>query len=69
MLLLLERFRKLPKEKQELYQLGRRMGIYSTLNDLENPRFLSQVKLYFQQMKTMKKDINQITDEIMQRYI
>jgi len=69
MLLLLERFRKLPKEKQELYQLGRRMGIYSTLNELENPRFLSQVKLYFQQMKTMKKDINQITDELMQRYI
>ena len=69
MLLVLERFQNLPNEQQYLYQLGRRMGIFSTLNDLENKHLCSQVKLFAQQMQSMNKTIDEITEELMQRFI
>jgi len=69
MITLLEIFSNLPKDQQYLYQLGRRMGVFSTLEDMQNKLLFAQVKLYAEQMKKMNKNIDEVTDELMQYYI
>ncbi|MBU0496846.1 MAG: radical SAM protein [Candidatus Thermoplasmatota archaeon] len=69
MLALLDNFLNLPIDQQYLYQLGRRMGIFSTLKDLNNQKLTTQVKLYEHQIKKMNISIDHITDELMQRFI
>ena len=69
MLQLLERFQNLPVKQQQLYQLGRRIGLFSSLHDLNNKKLSAQVKLYVYQMKSINKTLDQITDELMQQYI
>jgi hypothetical protein len=69
MLQLLQQFQDFPKEQKNLYQLGRRIGIFTSLKDLDNKRLVSQVRLYTYQMKSLNKTIDQITDKLMAQYI
>lgn len=69
MLKTLDLFLKLRPKQRGLYQVGRRLGIFSTLKDLENPYLLSQVKNYCDRFKLNRKNINEFTDSLMQRFI
>lgn len=62
-------FLKLRPKQRGLYQVGRRLGIFSTLKDLENPYLLSQVKNYFDRFKLNRKNVNEFTDSLMRRFI
>jgi len=69
MLKILRNFLKLNPKKQRLYQLGRRLGIFSRLEDLEKPYLLAQVEQYYQNFGIMRKNIDKVTDEMMKRFI
>ncbi|MBN2603067.1 MAG: radical SAM protein [Candidatus Thermoplasmatota archaeon] len=69
MLNILNSFLQLRPKQRGLYQVGRRLGIFSTLKDLENPYLLSQVKNYYDKFKLNRKNINELTDSLMQRFI
>ena len=69
MLNILDSFIKLKPKQRRLYQLGRRLGIFSTLKDLSNPYLLSQVRTYHNKLKITSKNINEVTDGLMQGFI
>ena len=69
MLNILARFLNLQPEQQQLYILGRRMGIFSSLDDLQNKQLAAYVKLIINRIKESNKSTEQIADELMQRFI
>jgi hypothetical protein len=69
MLKILEDFIKLDSKQKRYYQFGRRLGIFSKINDLENPLLLNKVKSYYQNLGVNSKNLDNITDELMKRYI
>jgi biotin synthase-like enzyme len=69
MLSILDSFLRLRPMQRRLYQVGRRLCIFSTLRDLENPYLLSQVKNYYEKLKLNSKDIDEFTDSLVSRFI
>ena len=43
-----------------MYQLGRRLGIFSRLDDLENPFLISKVKKFYHDLSVTSKNIDDI---------
>jgi radical SAM superfamily enzyme YgiQ (UPF0313 family) len=69
MLKILHDFLKLNPKQQRLYQLGRRLGIFSQIGDLEKPYLSTQVEKYYQDFGITRRNIDKVTDEMMKRFI
>ena len=69
MLKILHDFLKLNPKQQRLYQLGRRLGIFSQIGDLEKTYLLTQVEKYYQDFGITRKNIDKVTDEMMKKFI
>lgn len=69
MMTILRDLLSMPAERQRLYQLGRRLGIFSSLSDMENPGQLAEVERAYRELRVTPDNINEITDELMRRYI
>lgn len=70
MLAVISRFQKLPREDKNNYKLGRRLGIYNGLNDLDNQQRYNEVE---QALIRLTPDTRNVSDEVlfslMGRYI
>jgi hypothetical protein len=60
MLQLLDRFLTLATEEQTLYQLGRRTGYFTTMDDLQSPSRRSQVTAISEQLQVTADNVDQI---------
>jgi hypothetical protein len=69
MMKILTDFLNLKPKEQRLYQLGRRLGILSRLEDLENPFLISKVKKFYNDLNVTSGNIDDITDNLMMRFI
>ena len=69
MLKILHDFLNLKPMQQRLYQLGRRLGIFLQLDDLEDPYLASRVKKYYQDLGVTSRNIDNITDNFMKKFI
>ena len=69
MLNILNDFLNLSSKKQRYYQLGRRLGVFTKVEDLNNPLLLNNVKRYYNELGVNSKNINQITDQLISKYI
>ncbi|MFH1337166.1 MAG: radical SAM protein [Candidatus Zixiibacteriota bacterium] len=56
-------------EKQKLYQVGRRIGVFSSLEDMENPHRMARAERVYKQIRESAEDIDKVTDELMKRFI
>jgi hypothetical protein len=69
MLGVIERFLALPAEEQMLYQIGRRTGLFRQLADLRHPRLREQALGYVERWMVTPETVDQLCDQLMQRFI
>ncbi|WP_448872343.1 radical SAM protein [Desulfobulbus propionicus] len=69
MLAVIDRFLGLPAEEQALYQIGRRTGVFRQLADLRHPGLRKQALHYVEQWMVTPANVDQICDQLMQRFI
>ena len=69
MIKILRTFLAMGPERQRLYQLGRRIGVFSQLSDMENPHRMARAEKAYSQLEGAKEDIDKVTDELMKRFI
>ena len=57
-----------PKHKA-LYQVGRRLGIFSTLSDIDSPRRFARAEKTCRELNITPENVDEIIDELMKRFI
>lgn len=66
---ILQAFIDLEPEKQVLYQVGRRLGIFSSLSDMNTPERVQKAEEVCRQNGITPENSDEIIDEIMKRFI
>jgi hypothetical protein len=69
MLEILRAFLAMKPERQKLYEIGRRIGVFSSLADMENPHRMVRAERVYKQALENGEDIDRVTDELMKRFI
>jgi radical SAM superfamily enzyme len=65
----IKRFLSMGLEEQMLYQIGRRSGIFSRLDDLSNPRLRRYAERTYSDLQVTPHNVDRIVAEIMKRFI
>ena len=65
----IKRYLSLGPEEQMLYQIGRRSGIFSRLDDLNDPRLRGYAERTCSDLKVTPTNVDRIAAEIMKRFI
>jgi Radical SAM superfamily len=65
----IKRFLSLDLEEQMLYQIGRRSGIFSRLDDLGDPELRKYAERNYSDLQVTSQNIDRIVAEIMKRFI
>jgi radical SAM superfamily enzyme YgiQ (UPF0313 family) len=63
------RFLAMPPEEQVLYQVGRRIGIFSRLGDLDDPGRRAQAEETCTRLGVTTDNVDSVVDEMMKRFI
>ncbi|MFW9805205.1 MAG: radical SAM protein [Candidatus Thorarchaeota archaeon] len=69
MLSILTRFLDLDEDEQMLYRFGRRLGMFNSLNDLNESTRRTRVKQIFSENNITPENIDSLLDQMMQRFI
>jgi len=62
-------FLAMEPERQRLYQIGRRLGIFSCQSDMETPRRLANGERAYRELGVTPDNVGGIVDELMNRFI
>lgn len=65
----IKRFLSMGLEEQMLYQIGRRSGIFSRLDDLNDPELRKHAERNYSDLKVTPQNVDHIVAETMRRYI
>ena len=65
----IERFLSLDRQEQMLYQIGRRSGLFSRLDDLDDPTLRTYAEWKYSEFKVTPENIDEIIAEMMKRFI
>ncbi len=65
----IERFLSLDKEEQMLYQIGRRSGLFSRLDDLDDPTLRTYAEWKYSEFNVTPENIDAIIAQMMKRFI
>ena len=65
----IKRFLSIGIEEQMLYQIGRRSGIFSRLDDLNDPELRRYAQRNFSDLQVTPQNVDRIVAEIMKRFI
>jgi radical SAM superfamily enzyme YgiQ (UPF0313 family) len=68
-LAVLDRFLALPEEEQCRFQVGRRMGVFTRLADLDSARRRERVDAVCRQYKITPDNVDEMVNELMTRFI
>ena len=69
MLAVIDAFLNLPEREQVLYQVGRRTGVFRQLTDLAHPSLRAQAQRFVAQWMVDAANVDQVCDQLMQRFI
>jgi hypothetical protein len=69
MLEIIRAFLDMEPERQSLYQLGRRLGFFANLGDMESPRRLAKAEKTSKQLGITPENVDEVIDELMRRFI
>lgn len=62
-------FLEMAPRQRMLYQVGRRLGVFSRLNDLKNSHLKAKAEEVCQQYKISPENVDKMIDEMMKRFI
>jgi histone acetyltransferase (RNA polymerase elongator complex component) len=62
-------FLEMDVDRQQLYQVGRRLGIFSSLRDLEDPTRAARAEEARSRIRSHADDLDGVMDELMKRFI
>ncbi len=66
---ILNTFLNMEPERRYLYQVGRRLGIFSRISDMDSPRRLQRVEETCRQLGITPENVDAATDELMRRFV
>ena len=66
---ILSGFLKLTPDKQTAYLIGRRTGIFSTLDDMEKPGRMAKVENYCYEYDITPENVDDFTEKLLNRFI
>jgi Radical SAM superfamily len=69
MLDILRRFLDMRPDRQCIYQMGRRLGFFSSMRDMENPRRLERAEKACKDFGITPENVDGVVDELMKRFI
>jgi histone acetyltransferase (RNA polymerase elongator complex component) len=69
MLSIIDQFLDLPPQEQVLFQVGRRLGLFRFLSQLQQPSLRKQVQTVCDQMNITAETVDQNIQEVIQRFI
>jgi radical SAM superfamily enzyme YgiQ (UPF0313 family) len=69
MLGVIERFQALPEAEQVLYQVGRRLGVFARLDDLQRPERRARAVAACEQFDVTPETVDSVIDELVKRFI
>jgi len=69
MLDIVRRFLAMTPDRQCVYQVGRRLGFFSRLGDIENPRRLERAEKACRDFGITPENVDEVIDELMKRFI
>lgn len=69
MLTILRTFLAMDPERQRLYQIGRRIAVFSGLSDMENPRRLAKAERAYRELGVTADNVDEIVNELMERFV
>jgi len=69
MLTILRSFLDMEPWQQCLYQVGRRIGIFARLSDMQSPRRLAKADKFCRELGVTPDNVDDVIDEIMKRFI
>jgi hypothetical protein len=69
MLNILRAFLEMDAGKQALYQVGRRIGVFSGLSDMEKPNRMARAQRACSELGITPENVDQVTSELMKRFI
>ena len=69
MLALIDRFLALPEPTQNIFRLGRRLGVMGELSDLNRPSLVDKVKETMERAEIDRNNIDEVCDQLMIRAI
>jgi radical SAM superfamily enzyme len=70
MLKLIDRYLVLPKEEKDNFRLGRRAGVYQSVEDVSNPELRNQVERALQQIESERPGgIEKVLSDLMESFI
>lgn len=69
MLDILRIFLAMDRERQRLYQIGRRIGVFSGLGDMVHPNRMARAQRAYNQVGGDLADLDKVTDELTKRFI
>ncbi len=62
-------FLAMEPERQRLYQVGRRLGIFSCPSDMETPHRLAKAERAYRELDVTPDNVDEIVDELIKRFI
>ena len=69
MLEIINDFLAMDPERQSIYQVGRRLGLFSSLSDMESPQRLAKAEKMCRQLSITPDNVDGVIDELMKRFI
>lgn len=69
MLDILRRFLAMTPDRQCIYQVGRRLGVFSALRDMKNPRRMERAERACKDFGITPENVDGMVDELMKRFI
>lgn len=69
MLDIIHRFLAMDPDRQCVYQVGRRLGFFSRLKDMDSPRRLAKAEKACRQFGITPENVDEVMDELMKRFI
>jgi radical SAM superfamily enzyme len=69
MMEIMRSFLAMEPRRQSLYQVGRRLGIFARLSDMESPQRLAKAEKFCQQLGITPDNVDGVIDELMKRFI
>jgi hypothetical protein len=70
MLKIIDRYLDLPKEEKDNFRLGRRAGLYRSVEDLHKPELRSQVEKGLRQIEAKEPEgIEKVLSDLMESFI
>lgn len=69
MLTILRSFLEMEPQQQCVYQVGRRLGIFARLSDMQSPRRIARAEKFCRELGITPDNVDDVIDELMKRFI